>query len=385
MKKILFLITICFLFLASYIKAAPAPDYLEYALKVANNEVFHRNLSTSQRLKWNYEISLLCDAYLKLYEVTQTDEYYEQILEITDKLINTQGLIETYNQEEFDLRNIYGGNYLFDLYRYQRNNKYLNAMILLRKQLHKQPRIQERVFWFSQSHPNEVGLKGMYMVMPFYCLYASLYDEPKIFNDIVLQFTIIDELTLDISTGLNYQAWDEDKTHSWSDKTTGTTTALFGQGIGYYIMAIVDVLDYFPVDNPYRQELIRKLNRICKSLIKYQDKSGMWYQVVDIPKDKRNFQESSATAMYTYTIAKGVNKGYLPKKYRQAAEKAFKALISNCYEDQGNNTAVITRATNEVNLDEGNGTAAFYFNLLTNNQDLKANAFFILAAIELAK
>ena len=387
MKKELLFITLFLILLSPSAWAKKfAGDYLSYAKSVADTEMARGYQETTYRENWNYKQAFLCNAYLKLFEATQDSVYYEYVKSMADSFLDERGVIKTYYPEAFDLRNVYGGNFLYDIYYHNRGGiKYLNAMASLRRQLHQHTRTQNRMFVFSQAHAGQVRIDGLYMAMPFYCLYASVFDEPKIFGDVVLQFSMLDRQTLDKATGLNYQAWDENKMAAWADKTTGTTSALFGQSIGFYMMALVDVLDYFPIDNEYRNEILKKLNRLAASLIKYQDsKSGMWYQVVDKPKDRNNFRESSSTAMYAYAIAKGVNNGYLPKKYRKAAQKAFKGLVNHSLEYNGE-TSIVTKATADAELDKGDGTFDFYIQLPQKNSEPNAVAAFILAAVELAK
>jgi len=391
MKRKILLFTIYLLFTSTCCIEAAMPttnDYLNYAKAVADGEMNYKSLESSvYKTTWNYKLAFLNNAYLNLYEATQVDSYYDYVETIADNFLDEQGLIMTYTSESFDLRNICGGKFLYDIYYHNRGgSRYLNSMILLRKQLHKQPRTEERAFWFSQAHTNQLWLDGLYMAMPFYCLYAAILDEPQIFNDVAIQFTIAERRTLDKATGLNYQAWDEMKTCAWANKATGTTTAFFGQSIGFYMMALVDMLDYFPVNHSYRGEIIKTLNRVASALTKYQDKSGMWYQVVNMPKDKANFLESSSTAMYAYAFAKGVNNGYLPKKYRKFAEKAFSGLVNNCIDyDENAQTAIVTRGTSDADLDAGDGTVDFYLNLPLKNREPNATVAFIMAAVELAK
>ena len=386
MKKGFLIFVICLLSASSFYTEAsrrkqPPVNYLEYAKNVANAEM-SRNSPSSHRT-WNYKMAFLNIAYLNLYEATKNEYYYNYVKNVADRFIDEQGFtINTFNVEAFDLRNMLGGNFVYDIFYHNRDIRYTNAMTVLRRQLHRQPRVQQnRLFWFSQANDNEVWLDGFYTAMPFYCLYAAIFNETAIFSDIVVQIRRIDERTLDPKTGLNFQAWNESRTRIWADRTTGTTQALFAQSIGFYMMALVDILDYFPVNHDYRDEIIRRINRMTRALEKHQDsRSGMWFQVVDMPRNNRNFLEASSTAMFAYAIAKSVNNGYLPKKDRRIAERAFQGLIDNALENDN-----ITKSTTDANLNNGNGTFDFYVNLPQRTNEPNAIAAFILAAVELAK
>ena len=125
-------------------------------------------------------------------------------------------------------------------------------------------------------------LDGLYMAEPFYAEYAATFHEDTAFDDIAKQFFLIERHTRDDKTGLLYHGWDESKKQRWSDPTTGRSPNFWGRAMGWYAMALVDTLDYFPKTHPKRAELIAILKRLAIAVAKYQDpKAGLWYQVVD--------------------------------------------------------------------------------------------------------
>ena len=132
----------------------------------------------------------------------------------------------------------------------------------------------------------------------------------------------------DPKTGLLFHGWDESKQMPWADKTTGCSPNFWSRSIGWYVMALVDVLDYFPENHPKRKSLIGYLNAISNSLVQFQDPSGLWYQVTDKGGSEGNYLESSGSSMFAYAMAKGANKGYLPKKFKAIANKAFDGLTT---------------------------------------------------------
>jgi unsaturated rhamnogalacturonyl hydrolase len=153
-------------------------------------------------------------------------------------------------------------------------------------------------------------------------------------------------------------------------------------------MALVDVLDYFPKDHPKQKELVSYLNQLANNLVKFQDKSGLWYQVTDKGAVGGNYLEASGTAMFTYAFAKGVNKGYLPKKFKTAAKKAFSGMTKHLIKVGQNGEVTITQACAVAGLG-GNpyrdGSFEYYVNERKKDNDPKATGPFILAALELNK
>jgi unsaturated rhamnogalacturonyl hydrolase len=178
-----------------------------------------------------------------------------------------------------------------------------------------------------------------------------VFNEPANFDDVAKQFIVADKYTLDARTGLNYHGWDESRTQQWANPVTGQSPNFWSRSMGWYMMALVDVLDYLPKNHPDRSKLISIFNRLTKALLKYQDKkTGMWYQVTNLPKAKGNYLESTGTAMFSYAIAKGVNNGYLKPKFRKYAVKAFEGLVKHSIIQNADGTYSITRACSVAGL-----------------------------------
>jgi unsaturated rhamnogalacturonyl hydrolase len=171
-------------------------------------------------------------------------------------------------------------------------------------------------------------LDGLYMAQPFRAEYAALMDMPELFDDIVNQFVYMENHARDPKTGLLYHGWDESRQERWADPETGLSKHFWARGMGWYVMALVDVLDYFPQEHPRRKELLDILNRTLEAVVKYQDpKSGVWYDIVDLHSRKGNYLEASASSMFVYGLAKSIRKGYISSSYNKALKKSHKGLI----------------------------------------------------------
>ncbi len=375
MKQVLFpLFLIPALFFASPLIAKKTPvNYIKLAQDAAEGAIKRH---AEQPYMWNYKTALLNNAFLSLSLASEDSTCFLHAKAVADAWISEDGHLREYEAKSYDLRNMCFGAFLYNLYTQNRGgSKYLNAQMMLRKQLYTQPRTQDRVFLFNGTQAEGIQIEALYMAMPFYCMYASMFDEAKVFGDIALQFDQTDKYTQDKNSGLNYQAWSEH----------GSPSALFAKSIGFYMMALVDLLDYFPLDHPYRGNLIMKLNSLTSALIKCQQpKTGMWLQVPDQPKAEGNHPEPTATAMFAYAIAKGVNNGYLPKKQLNAAKKAFEGLLAHNTTQQ-DGTLNITGTTTDASSPNENGTRGYYISLPRTNNEPDAVAAFILAAIELDK
>ncbi len=173
-------------------------------------------------------------------------------------------------------------------------------------------------------------LDGLFMAEPFYAEYASMFNEKEAFNDIANQFLLIEKHNKDLKTGLYYHGWDESKLQKWADPVSGTSPCFWGRSIGWYLMALVDVLDYFPMDHPQRNDLLRIFRELSASLLNYRDPgTKLWYQVVDKDSTGGNYIETSGSGMIIYAYAKGANKGYLENNYFNIAKESFQSLQDN--------------------------------------------------------
>lgn len=338
--------------------------------------------------KWDYVHGLVLTSFDELNKKYPNQKYNAYSKTYVDKLVQEDGTIDTYKLDTYNIDMVVAGRLLFDLYATTKEAKYLKALQTLRKQIEEQPRTASGGFWHKKIYPNQMWLDGLYMGEPFYAQYTVTFEDGKNLDDVAKQFELIQKNARDSKTGLFYHGWDESKQMPWANKTTGTSPNFWSRSLGWYAMALVDVLDYFPKDHPKQKELVSYLNQLAQTLVKFQDKSGLWYQVTDKGAEGGNYLEASGTAMFTYAFAKGVNKGYLPKKFKTAAKKAFSGMTKHIIKVDQKGEVTITQACAVAGLG-GNpyrdGSFEYYVNERKKDNDPKATGPFILAALELNK
>lgn len=344
-------------------------------------------LDDSKKPKWDYVHALVLHSIEELFKKNPDPRYKAYVRAYADELVQEDGSIKTYEFDKYNIDLVVPGRLLFDIYAESKQDKYLKAMQLVRKQLAEQPRTASGGFWHKQIYPNQMWLDGLYMGEPFYAQYTATFENGKSFDDIAKQFELIQLHATDPKTGLLYHGWDESKAMPWADKETGNSPNFWSRALGWYVMALVDVLDYMPKDHPKRNELIKYLNNVSAALAKYQDKSGLWYQVTDKGGEKGNYLEASGSAMFAYAFAKGANKGYLPSKYKKLANKAFdgltKILIKKVDEDGGITLTNCCQVAGLGGTPYRDGSYEYYVNERKKDNDPKATGPFILAALEL--
>ena len=337
-------------------------------------------------MKWDYVHGLVLLSFEKLYKSTGEIKYYDYVKDYADLLIDSTGNIATYKFSNYNIDMINAGKILFDLYATNEDPRYLNAMNTLRKQLAEQPRTTVGGFWHKKRYPNQMWLDGLYMGSPFYAQYTVIFEDGKGIDDVANQFIQMNTHARDEATGLLYHGWDESKEMDWANKETGTSPNFWSRAMGWYAMALVDVLDYFPEDHPKRELLIDYLNQLAIALTSVQDESGLWYQVTDMGDREGNYLEASGSSMFAYALAKGAKKGYLPATYLDVANKAFDGLTNLLIKVDEDGEIHLTDVCAVAGLG-GNpyrdGSYEYYVNERRQDNDPKGTGPFIMAALEL--
>ena len=280
--------------------------------------------------KWSYDMGVVLKGFEGIWMNTGDVTYYNSILQKMDFFVQNDGTIKGYESVEYNIDHVNNGKLVLLLYRVTGKEKYKKAADDLRNQLRTHPRTNEGGFWHKKIYPNQMWLDGLYMGAPFYAEYAMLFHEDTAFNDIANQFIWMEKHARDPKTGLLYHAWDESKQQQWANKTTGTSPHFWARAMGWYADALVDVLDYFPVNHPKRKELIAILNRLVNAIEKQQDPTtGLWYDVMNYkgPGKEKNYFEASASSQFVYAVAKGVRKGYLPAAKLAIARKGYAGIV----------------------------------------------------------
>ncbi|MDR2841324.1 MAG: glycoside hydrolase family 88 protein [Paludibacter sp.] len=345
-------------------------------------------LDHGTRLYFGYTQGLGCLAMLKIWKATAEQKYVDYVMNWCDTIINDKGEIHLYEIEKYNLDFINSGKVLFDAYQITGNKKYKTAIDRLITQLKNHPRTFEGGFWHKLIYQHQMWLDGIYMASPFLAQYAATFDKPEMFDDVVNQILVCAKHTYDSKTGLYYHGWDESHNQRWANKETGQSPNFWGRSMGWWFMALVDVLDYLPQDHAKRAEIIKIINGLAETLPKYQDKTGLWYQVLDMGGREGNYLEASVSSMFMYSIAKSVNKGYLDPKYRAIAEKAYEGIMQNLIVSNPDGTLTLTQCNAVSGLGGSpyrDGSYDYYIHERIRENDAKATGPFIMGCLELGK
>jgi len=293
---------------------------------------------------WGYEWGVVLKGVEQVWLATHESQYLDYIRHNIDRFVAADGSIYTYNLQDYNLDQVNPGKLLFRLYQETPHEKYRQALLLLRSQLQTQPRTSEGGFWHRKRHPYQMWLDGVYMAAPFYAQYADNFDEPVGLDDVAHQILLVAKHTHDPRTGLFYHGWDESKMQKWADPVTGCSAQFWGRGMGWYAMALVDVLDFLPASHQARDRIVTIFERMIHSLTLVQDAgTGLWYQVLDRGGCDGNATEAAASCMFVYAMAKGIQRGYLAPKYLAATRRGYAGILKHLIEREAGGQVNLTR------------------------------------------
>jgi len=346
------------------------------------------NLEAFSPHQWTYTNGFFTNALCELYENTNDPAYIDYANKWMDCFVDPEGKIAKYDREKYRLDDVLPGRTLLYLYQKTKEDRYKKAAHALADQLLNQPKTKDGGYWHKLSYPHQMWLDGVYMGDVFSSQYAATFNKPEFYNEAVHQIELIYKHTHDTVSGLLYHGWDESINDVWSDPVRGTSPEFWGRGMGWYMMALVDVLDYLPADHPERAKIIAILNKTSAALAKVQDsKTGLWYQVLDKGSQPDNWIETSCSAMFAYAFAKGATKGYLPDEYLQKAKEAFNSLINGYvyFDSEGRFYLTETVYVGTLNFKNSDGSYNYYINIDRRINDFKGVAAFLYLAMALNK
>jgi unsaturated rhamnogalacturonyl hydrolase len=357
-----------------------------WSVRMADS-IMERNPLLSRR--WHYEPGVALLAIKQLWQKSGQQRYYDFVKRNIDEFVQPDGSILTYRLEEYNLDQINEGKLLFFLYETTGEERYKKAACLLREQLRSQPRTRAGGFWHKKIYPYQMWLDGIYMASPFYAEFARRFGEPEGFDDVAHQIVLVDERTREPRTGLLYHAWDESRCQKWADPETGCSPNFWGRAMGWYAIAIPDVLDHMPVDHPQRDRLVTIFRATVDALVRVQDPaSGVWYQVLDQGGTPGNYLESSASCMAVFAIAKGVRMGSLDEEYLAAARKGYDGILTEFVTvDEGGlvNLDGICAVAGLGGKPYRDGSYEYYVSEKVIANEYKGVGPFIMASIEMEK
>ncbi|WP_208559867.1 glycoside hydrolase family 88/105 protein [Marinilactibacillus kalidii] len=338
--------------------------------------------------KWSYDYGVVLKGVESVYKETHKQKYLDYIKKSMDFFITEEGSIKHYDKEKFNIDFINNGKILLFLYKETKQEKYKKAAARLRDQLADQPRTSEGTFWHKKIYPYQIWLDGLYMGAPFYLEYIQLFEGGN-YTDVIRQFEICDQHTRSSENQLRHHAWDEKAVQPWCDPKTGLSRHYWSRSLGWYLMALADVIELLKENNNDRDKLIAIFRDTLEGVIRYQDTSGTWYQIINQGGRKPNYLESSGSSMFLYALAKGRRLGLLEEsRWTESMDRAYEGIIDEFVLTTKEGWLNLNKCCEVAGLggkEHRDGSFAYYMSEPIITNDFKAVGAFIQAMSEYEK
>ncbi|MES2374047.1 MAG: glycoside hydrolase family 88 protein [Bacteroidota bacterium] len=333
-------------------------------------------------LDWNYSNGNTVWSTLQLTEATGNKIYKDYVDRYTGYMMDHMAYFRKQYDSLFEFRGSFhrffrmsmlddaGSAVLpyIDLYRINHNES-------IRKQilepvadyiLHRQVRLGDGTFCRPEPVTFTVWCDDLFMSVPFLLRWAEITHDKNYYDESVRQFRGFRKHLLDTDTKLFY--------HGWFSNTQKNSPVHWGRANGWIAWATMELLEHLPKTHEGYSEILASFKEQMMVLKGYQEKNGMWHQVLDRP---ASFEETSCTAMFTMAMAKGVRMGWLDNSYRDHAIRGWQAVQKKIEKD--GTVHDICRGT-EIGFDE-----SFYFERKRFDQDPRGLGAVIAAGTEVSK
>lgn len=341
--------------------------------------------------RWEYEDGLMLTGMREIHAVTGDRRFLDYIRSNIDHFLLEDGSILGYDREEYNLDHVNNGKVLLDLWEATGEDRYRRAADQLFQQLLDQPRLQAGSFWHKRIYPRQLWLDGLCMGSVFYARYCVLFGREDLLDDVVAQFVLAYDLTREPGgTGLCRHAYDETRSMYWADPATGLSPHVWLRALGWFVMAMVDVLDHLPPRHPGRARVHANLVRLLTDLQRHADPgTNLWYQIVDQGSRPMNYLESSGSLMVLAAIAKCLRLGHLAgASWDAALEHGWTSAVEQFLSVTGEGWVNVNKMCHVAGLggaSRRDGSYAYYMSEPIVANDHKGVGPFLLLAAEMER
>ncbi len=286
---------------------------------------------------WSYPQGFLLWGFIRLYEKTGTKAYYDYVMRYCEEHVSSDGRISGFSGGSLD--DIMTGSILVWAYCQTKKEKYKKACDLVRAAFDDYPRNSDGGFWHGRNLPGEMWVDGLFMGLMFLTRYGAFVgDKEYCFAETVKQLNIVFARCEKDNSGLLYHGFSENRSTPWASRLDGKAPEIWCEGLGWYAMILVEVLDLMPKETPGYGSVLAQLQKLLASLQKVQDSaSGLWFQVVDRTRTPGNWHDTSGSAMFLYAFRKAALLGFVGSEYDEVIRKGFEGIKTKCLLDlEGN-------------------------------------------------
>lgn len=275
---------------------------------------------------YTYVQGYMFEAMDRLGQLTKDERYLKYIKDYIDCFMDSEGNYQGGGLTNLD--NFMTGSAFCTLYARTGEEKYKKAALQILKAVGSYPS-SDGQFWHGNRSPN-MWIDGVFMMQMFLIRCAQHVGESDYCYDVACRNIIAAARHLQRADGLLLHAWTtEPEKAVWADKATGLSPEVWSEGMGWYTLVVPELLAVLPQTHPDYPRVLDIYLKMCKGLKSVQDsRTGGWFMVVDKGTHPLNFIDPSGTAMFTYSIQRGIQLGLLKEKeYASVAQKGYRSLF----------------------------------------------------------
>jgi len=275
---------------------------------------------------WQYALGLYLYAQYQVYRRTGDERYLKYIQVWTDRFVAEDGGMypETFDSLDYMMP----GRVLNVLHRETGDERYEIAARTIRARLDDYPRTSDGGLWHAVSYHHQLWADGAFMVAPFLAEFGREFDDAEYTDEESGKQLVVYASHLQQGNGLLKHAYDESRQMVWADPDTGLAPESWCRAVGWFGLATIDVLEVLPEDHARRPELLQILGDLVAGYAEFQDPdSGLWFEVVDRGDMENNWTETSCSSMYTYTVSRAVEQGWVDADYQDVADRGYAGVL----------------------------------------------------------
>ena len=275
---------------------------------------------------YTYVHGYMFEALGRLGELTGDERYLDYIRTYIDHFVDAEG---NYRGGELtNLDNFMTGSAFCTLYARTGDERYRKAALQILAAVADYPS-SDGQFWHGNKSPN-MWVDGVFMMQMFLIRCAQYVGEADYCFDIACRNILTAARHLQRPDGLMLHAWTtEPAKAAWADPQTGLSPEVWSEGMGWYTLVVPELLAVLPHDHPQYEAVAAVYRNLAQGIRATQDAAtGGWFMVVDKGTNPLNFIDPSGTAMFVYSIQRGIDLGLLrEREYGAVARRGYRALF----------------------------------------------------------
>ncbi len=274
---------------------------------------------------YTYVQGYMFEAMDRLGRLTADTTYTMYIKKYIDNFVDEEGNYRGGALTNLD--NFMTGSAFCTLYARTGDEKYKKAVLQILEGVKTYPS-SDGQFWHGNKAPN-MWVDGVFMMQMFLIRCGELVGERDYCYDVACRNIKAAARHLQRPDGLMLHAWTTEPSKVEWANSEGLSPEVWSEGMGWYSLVVPELLAVLPESHPDYAEIKSIYLKMANGLKKWQDKNtGGWFMVVDKGSNPLNFIDPSGTAMFVYSIRRGIDLDLLGEKdYGHVARRGYEALF----------------------------------------------------------